>query len=338
MISSSIPYPHSLCSAKFRCSTTLHRGVSSSSLYSYSLPPAATPPQITKFHGCIAARGKRLHIQLKAAENEVEHEEEEEDFQVVWAVESNYNHIVILDTPKSRLLLLDSCHNVHSMLNKESKWTGSYWDEFATLPPVVPRGPIAIFGLGGGTAAHLMLHLWPSLQLEGWEIDGILIDKSREYFGLRDLEKHTRDGGVLNIHIGDVFSPEAAAISGGYAGIIVDLFAQGKVLPQLQQAATWLELYDKLMPEGRFMVNCGAGEKGHDGSSTDGSWKLNATIRALFEAFPGQVNWKKMPQSAGENYVALTGFLPDLTTWSAAVPDELNSSVNQWRTCNMHGS
>lgn len=24
---------------------------------------------------------------------------------------------------------------------------------------------------GGGTAAHLMLDLWPSLQLEGWEID-----------------------------------------------------------------------------------------------------------------------------------------------------------------------
>lgn len=27
---------------------------------------------------------------------------------------------------------------------------------------------------GGGTAAHLMLDLWPSLQLEGWEIDYIV--------------------------------------------------------------------------------------------------------------------------------------------------------------------
>lgn len=27
---------------------------------------------------------------------------------------------------------------------------------------------------GGGTAAHLMLDLWPSLQLEGWEIDEIV--------------------------------------------------------------------------------------------------------------------------------------------------------------------
>lgn len=44
-----------------------------------------------------------------------------------------------------------------------------------------------------------------------------LIDKSRDYLGLGDLEKPTMDGGVLNIHIGDVFSPDAA-ISGGYAG------------------------------------------------------------------------------------------------------------------------
>lgn len=34
-----------------------------------------------------------------------------------------------------------------------------------------------------------------------------LIDKARDYFGLSDLEKPTKDGGVLNIHIGDVFIP-----------------------------------------------------------------------------------------------------------------------------------
>lgn len=28
---------------------------------------------------------------------------------------------------------------------------------------------------GGGTVAHLMLDLWPSLHLEGWEIDDIVI-------------------------------------------------------------------------------------------------------------------------------------------------------------------
>ena len=51
------------------------------------------------------------------------------------------------------------------------------------------------------------------------------------------MEKQTREGGLLTTHIGDVFSPEAA-ISGGYAGIVVDLFAEGKVLPELEQVYT----------------------------------------------------------------------------------------------------
>ncbi|XP_075510117.1 uncharacterized protein LOC142546336 isoform X2 [Primulina tabacum] len=257
--------------------------------------------------------------------------EDEEDFQVLVAIQSLYNDIVILDSPSSRLLLLDTTGNIHSVLNKGSKWTSSYW--------------------GGGTAAHLMLELWPSLQLEGWEIDEILIDMSRDYLGLSDLEKHNSDGGILKIIIGDVFSP-SVGINGGYSGIIVDLFANGKVLPQLEEASTWLELYGKLAPNGRIMVNCGAGQNellsagssvsSSDGSFTDGYWELNATIKALCKAFPGQVNWKKMSRKAGENYLALTGPLPDLGVWSACLPSDLSSRVYQWKICDnsgiLHGS
>ncbi|XP_047956163.1 probable polyamine aminopropyl transferase [Salvia hispanica] len=281
-------------------------------------------PCIVAFAGSNRKKSSRLKVKATAAQ-------QEEDFQVLTAIQTRYNNVVIVDTTESRLLLLDSTHNVHSMLNKETKWTDSYWDEFSALPPVVPPGPIAIFGLGGGTAAHLMLDLWPSLQIHGWEIDEILIHLSREYFGLSDLEKQTREGGLLTTHIGDVFSPEAA-ISGGYAGIVVDLFAEGKVLPELEQAATWLQLSEKLMPGGRFMVNCGAGE-GEAVSRDNETWKLNAAIRAMCEAFPGQVNWKKMPKGSGENYMALTGVLPDLSAWSATLPYPLNSSINPWKTC-----
>lgn len=45
-----------------------------------------------------------------------------------------------------------------------------------------------------------------------------LIEKAREYLGLSDLEKHNEGGGVLEVHIGDVFSP-SVTIPGGYAGI-----------------------------------------------------------------------------------------------------------------------
>ncbi|XP_006352225.1 uncharacterized protein [Solanum tuberosum] len=263
------------------------------------------------------------------------------DFKVLTSVTSNYNNIVILDTPESRVLLLDSSNNVHSILHKGTKWTGAYWDEFASLPAIVPKGPLAIFGLGGATAAHLMLELWPSLLLVGWEIDEILIAKAREYLGLSDLEKHTQGGGVLEVHIGDVFS-SSVTIPGGYAGIIVDLFSDGKVLPQLEEVTTWLEMNKMLMPNGRLMVNCGAATKELSDTSEmmqpdipkrDDPLKLNATINALCKAFPEQVSWKKLPKSAGENYLALTGPLPDLDIWSAHLPDLLRSSVKEWRSC-----
>ncbi|KAI3754137.1 hypothetical protein L1987_53915 [Smallanthus sonchifolius] len=245
------------------------------------------------------------------------------DYQVLSAINTSYNDILILDTTQSRMLLLDSTHNVHSVFIKGQAWTGSYWDEFASLPPLIPQGPIAIFGLGGGTAAHLMLTLWPSLQLHGWEIDQILIDKAREHLGLSDLEKHTEGGGVLNVHIGDALSP-STSVSGGYAGIVIDLFSGGEVLPQLHEVETWLEINDKLMPNGRLMVNCGG---------ATGAWEKNSTLKTLCKAFPGQVNWKKMAESEGENCLALTGPLPDLTLWAAALPHRLASGVVQWACC-----
>ncbi|KAK7401576.1 hypothetical protein VNO78_13166 [Psophocarpus tetragonolobus] len=262
-------------------------------------------------------------------------QQQQEDFQVLTSLKTNYNDILIVDTPESRMLLLDSTYSVHSILYKEQKWTGSYWDEFASLPAIVPRGPIAILGLGGGTAAHLMLALWPSLQLDGWEIDQILIDKARDYFGLSDLEKTTEDGGVLNVHIGDVFVP-SKDLQRRYAGIIVDLFTDGKILPELQEVSTWLELNERLMADGRFMVNCGGvggGPCAMDGSTNPyKSWLLNPALETLSKAFPGQLSWKRLSKENGANFMALTGPLPDLESWSSRVPSPLSTSVKKWRT------
>ncbi|WZZ80240.1 hypothetical protein YC2023_100812 [Brassica napus] len=105
----------------------------------------------------------------------------------------------------------------HSAINKGGEnWTDSYWDEFASLPPIVPDGPIAIYGLGGGTAARLILELYPSTQLEGWEIDDILIEKAREYMELSELDKLTSKGGSLRVLIDDALSL-SEDVSGKYA-------------------------------------------------------------------------------------------------------------------------
>ncbi|XP_024967595.1 uncharacterized protein LOC112507297 isoform X1 [Cynara cardunculus var. scolymus] len=276
---------------------------------------------------------------LCSASISAEHGNTEPDFTMLTAINSLYNDIVIVDTAESRMLLLDSTrmlNNIHSIFMKGQTWTGCYWDEFAALPAIIPKGPIAIFGLAGGTAAHLMLTLWPSLQLHGWEIDEILIDKAREHLGLSDLEKHTEGGGILHVHIGDALST-SSSVSGGYAGIVIDLFSGGEVLPQLQEVQTWLELNDKLMPNGRLMVNCGRRNdtivNGSIGNENDNIWEKNSTLDVLCKAFPGQVNWKKMAKSEGDNYLALTGPLPDFTMWAAALPHRFSSTIKQWTSC-----
>jgi len=38
-----------------------------------------------------------------------------------------------------------------------------------------------------------------------------------------------------------------------------------------------------------------------------------------------------MPKEYGANFMALTGPLPDLNSWSASVPSPLSQSVKNWR-------
>ncbi|OEL37622.1 C-terminal binding protein AN [Dichanthelium oligosanthes] len=246
-------------------------------------------------------------------------QEKPEDFHLLAANRSDFNEmIMVIDSPAARYLVLDHNKNIHSILPKTTVWTNSYWDEFVSLPAVVPLGPVALLGLGAGTAAHLMLKFWPWLQLVGWEIDPMvrtllighffIIELSRNYFGMSDLEKPTESGGSLSVHIGDALSP-SATIGGGFAGIVVDLFCDGKVIPQLQEVETWLQIAKKLMPDGRIMVNCGGADVEESLAS---SWVQNPTVKALCSAFPGQLNWKRLSEKESVNYVALTGPLPDL--------------------------
>ncbi|KAJ6702062.1 SAM-DEPENDENT METHYLTRANSFERASE SUPERFAMILY PROTEIN [Salix koriyanagi] len=225
--------------ARTSCSQT-HRWFCTSSrttnALSFHIPFSLTCSRLTQKPNAHAT----TTLQVKGSSSDSKKEEQEEEYKVLTAVKSQYNDILIVDTPKTRMLLLDSTHNVHSLLYKDGqKWTRSYWDEFASLPAIIPQGPVAIFGLGGGTAAHLMLDVWPSLQLEGWEIDEILINKARDYFGLSDLEKQTQAGGILHVVVGDALC-SLEDDSRKYAGIVIDLFYGGKVLPQLQDVCSKL--------------------------------------------------------------------------------------------------
>jgi hypothetical protein len=81
---------------------------------------------------------------------------------------------------------------------------------------------------GAGTISRIIAKHFPRCEQHGWEVDPTVLAVSRLHLGLQQLE----DSGSLKVHMGDAIKPDAA-IPGGSAGIIVDLFSRGELVPEL---------------------------------------------------------------------------------------------------------
>ncbi|KAL6899889.1 hypothetical protein ACP4OV_006547 [Aristida adscensionis] len=266
-----------------------------------------------------------------------------DELQLVADLRSRYNHIRVADvSPRAaghplagaRLLLLDGPGNIHSLSfprRPHCPLTGTYFDTFATLPPLLPRPSIAVLGFGAGSASRALLRFFPDLAVHGWELDPAVLAVARDFFGLAELEEN--HGSRLFIHVGDAL--EAEAPPGGFGGALVDLFANGSVLPELQEADTWRRLGGIVARGGRLMVNCGGACVEAEEAGRDGEAVKDATLRAMAAAFgEGMVSVLDVDESC----VGMTG--PPVTAqevaaaWKARLPPELQHFAHLWRPYN----
>jgi hypothetical protein len=118
----------------------------------------------------------------------------------VGTILARYNFVQVLEVARGadhclagcRLLLLDRPGNRQSVYTPYKVITESYYDVFATLPPLLPDGPVGILGLGAGTAARIVHYFWPHLALHGWELDPSVVMVARQFFDLSELEEGKR--------------------------------------------------------------------------------------------------------------------------------------------------
>ena len=313
--------------------------------------------------GCVGARFSSE--QRSVSVEEVEYEDDEGDAWLVDEATTPFNQISVLELDEAAdhelagayVLKLDSADLAHSVFWSNGRvWSGGCHDVFASLPPLLPEGPVGILGLGAGTVPRLLLHIWPSLHLEGWELDSEVVRVGRQYFGLSDLEypqdaplrtretpekaqemkkvpkkSRAKKTGRLVVHIGDALGPQAI-VKGGFAGIMVDIFVNGTVCKELAQVSTWRKLKKRLRSGGRIMVNC-IPNSSHlqEDSVISGEWDelMHRIVRAMDVVFPGQVRVRELTD--GNNVMLLSGELPDSEIWSAKVPDRLAEGVHEWR-------
>ncbi|KAF9624953.1 hypothetical protein IFM89_016201 [Coptis chinensis] len=257
------------------------------------------------------------------------------DVKLLVKFKSKYNNIRVIQVSRkadhpfagSRLLLLDTPGNIHSIsfLFKKLK-TNTYFDVFATLPPLLPPGPLAILGFGAGSAAHLLLELYPDVNIHGYELDPSVISVGREFFELSKLEEQNPTR--LLIHIGDAL--EASVVEEKFAGILVDLFCKGSLLLELQETRTWEKLKKSLKKGGRIMVNVGGSCVEAEDEGRDGNLVMEETLKAMHCVFGDELLVLSLRNRNEDSSVALTGELPDFDAWKEALPAALRCYVNMW--------
>lgn len=248
---------------------------------------------------------------------------------------SRHNFIRVLEVSRksdhpfagSRLLLLDTPGNIHSISFLLKLLTGTYFDVFATFPPILPPGPLGILGFGAGSASKLILELYPQGTIHGWELDPSVISVAREYFGLSKLERQFQDR--LFIYIGNALN---ATIESGFSGLLVDLFSNGCVIPELQDPETWMKLKKKLKVGGRIMVNVGGSCVEPEDLRKDGKVIMMETLKAMEKVFEGEVSVLNLGSRKDDSSIAVTGKLPeDLDLWKKDLPKSLRFYVDMWK-------
>ncbi|KAI3939047.1 hypothetical protein MKW92_018444 [Papaver armeniacum] len=250
-------------------------------------------------------------------------------------IEEKYNYIRVIEVPRiadhpfvgSRLLILDAPGNIHSVSFIFKLLTETYFDVFATFPPIFPPGggPLGILGFRAGSTARIIFELYPEVIIHGWELDSSVISVGREYFILLKLDNDSP--GRLFINIGDALNTSVRDV---FSGILVDLFCKGRVIPELQNSTTWEKLKGSLRKGGRIMVNVGGSCIEAEDSSIYAKMVMEKTLNAMYQVFPGQLFVLSLGMRKEDSSIALTGDLPHLDSWRLLLPASLRGYVKMW--------
>jgi predicted membrane-bound spermidine synthase len=172
----------------------------------------------------------------------------------VYETESQYNYIQVQEINGFTLLRLNDGQGVHSMYHPEQLFYNGPWELFLVGPffnPDYNPGDVkqyAIIGLAAGTSARQAHEVYPSIEIDGFEIDSEIVRVGREYFGM--------DIPGLNVYVEDgrwglEHSPNT------YDLIAVDAYRPPYIPPHMTTIEFFKIAYDHLNRNGVLVINVG---------------------------------------------------------------------------------
>ncbi len=172
---------------------------------------------------------------------------------VLWEGETTQQYVRVVQEPDGdRRLELNEGLAVHSLYRPGSYLTGRYWDGLLVVPfaarPEPPRRA-AILGNAAGTAERGFGHFFPTVTVDGVEIDGELTELGERYFGLRL-------NGRLHAYTADA-RPWLRSSDADYDLIVLDAYRQPYIPFYLTTREFFQLVEDRLAPGGVVVVNIG---------------------------------------------------------------------------------
>lgn len=109
---------------------------------------------------------------------------------------------------------------------------------------------IAVLGVAGGTVFSLLASLFPKASIVGVDIDEVIVELGKKYFGIAAIPR-------LTIHIGDAmkFIKDQREKKKTYDLIICDLYVGNDNPAFLSDAEFLKSLKESLNPKGAILVN-----------------------------------------------------------------------------------
>ncbi len=155
-----------------------------------------------------------------------------------------------------RVDLLTGNNYLQSSYYPSGKLTGSVWDYYLLAPLFLSKDKkpetLCLLGLGAGVTANLFRRFFPEVKITGVEIDPLIVELGKKYFGLLGSDV-------------EIIAADAAAYIGETAMkfdlIIVDTFQQDCFTSGCETAVFYENVRQRLTPGGVVLVNRALTEK-----------------------------------------------------------------------------
>ena len=177
---------------------------------------------------------------------------------LLWEEESAYNYIQVQEDAKgNRLLYLNEGQGIHSQWNKEQIYYRRTWDFFLAAPyfnadfEPDEMQSLLIIGLAAGTIARQHLFVYPSLPIDGIEIDPSIIEAGERFFEMDEahmpsLTTYAEDGRAI-----------MSRLDKTYSVIAIDAYKPPYIPWHLTTVEFFREVRSHLTDDGVMVINVG---------------------------------------------------------------------------------